>query len=80
MIQLSAVIIAYNEERNIAHCLDSIKEIADEIIVVDSFSSDRTKEICESYGAKVHQHKFEGHIQQKNYIFRKSFFPFRTLS
>lgn len=76
MIQLSAVIISYNEERNIARCLDSIKEIADEIIVVDSFSTDKTVDICTSYGAKVTQNKFEGHIQQKNYSLEKASFPF----
>ena len=76
MIQLSVVIITYNEERNIARCLDSIKEIADEIIVVDSYSIDKTVEICKSYSAKVFQHKFEGHIQQKNYALEKTSFYF----
>jgi glycosyltransferase involved in cell wall biosynthesis len=76
VVQLSVVIIAYNEERNIARCLDSIKEIADEIVVVDSFSTDNTIEICKSYGAKIIQHKFEGHIQQKNYTLEKASFDF----
>jgi glycosyltransferase involved in cell wall biosynthesis len=79
VIQLSVVIIAYNEEHNIARCLDSIKEIADEIIVVDSYSTDKTVEICNSYGAKIIHHKFEGHIQQKNYALDKTSFYF-TLS
>jgi glycosyltransferase involved in cell wall biosynthesis len=76
VIQLSVVIITYNEEHNIARCLDSLKEIADEIIVVDSYSTDKTVEICNSYGAKVFQHKFEGHIQQKNYALEKTSFFF----
>ena len=76
MIQLSVVIITYNEERNIARCLDSLKEIADEIIVVDSYSTDKTVEICNSYGAKVFQHKFEGHIQQKNFALEKASFVY----
>jgi glycosyltransferase involved in cell wall biosynthesis len=76
VIQLSIVIIAYNEERNIARCLDSVKGIADEIIVVDSYSTDKTVEICKSYGAKVIQHKFEGHIQQKNYALDKTSYDF----
>lgn len=46
MNKLSVVIITYNEERNIKRCLDSVKSIADEIIVVDSFSTDKTKDIC----------------------------------
>ncbi len=76
MIQLSVVVITYNEERNIARCLDSIKEIADEIVVVDSYSTDKTVEICNCYNAKVFQHKFEGHIQQKNYALEKTSFSF----
>lgn len=67
MIKLSVVIITYNEEKNISRCLDSVQSLADEIIVVDSGSSDRTKEICLSYGANVFEHPFEGHIEQKNY-------------
>lgn len=76
MIQLSVAIIAYNEEKNIARCLDSIKSIADEIVVVDSYSTDKTVEICKSYGAKVLQHKFEGHIEQKNYVLELTSYPY----
>jgi glycosyltransferase involved in cell wall biosynthesis len=67
MPKLSVVIITFNEERNIGRCLESVKDIADEIVVVDSFSSDRTKTICESYGVKFIEHAFEGHIKQKNF-------------
>ena len=49
MIQLSVVIITKNEERNIGRCLDSVKDVADEIIVIDSFSIDKTEEICKKY-------------------------------
>lgn len=66
MPALSAVIITYNEERNIARCLDSLQGIADEIVVLDSFSTDRTPEICRAYGVRWEQHVFDGHIQQKN--------------
>lgn len=66
-ISLSAVIITYNEERNIERCLLSLQGIADEIVVVDSFSKDKTEEICLQYKVKFIQNKFEGHIQQKNY-------------
>lgn len=66
-IKISVTIITYNEERNIARCLNSVKEIADEILVVDSFSTDKTKEISLSKGARFLEHKFEGHIQQKNW-------------
>ncbi len=65
--RLSVVIIAFNEEIHIGNCIKSVTQIADEIIVLDSFSTDRTVEICENMGATVIQHAFEGHIQQKNY-------------
>lgn len=67
MANISAVIITYNEERNIARCLGSLAGIADEIIVVDSFSTDKTEEICNRYKVSFVKHPFEGHIQQKNY-------------
>ena len=66
MSLLSVVIISYNEEKNIGRCIDSVKKIADEIIVVDSFSTDRTREIALSKGAIVKQEKFRGYIEQKN--------------
>ncbi|MDR0581870.1 MAG: glycosyltransferase, partial [Prevotellaceae bacterium] len=49
MQKISAVIITFNEERNMLRCLQSLDGIADEIIVVDSFSTDATKEICRQY-------------------------------
>jgi glycosyltransferase involved in cell wall biosynthesis len=76
MPQLSVVIITFNEERNIARCIDSVKGIADEILVVDSFSNDKTKEIAEANGAKVVLHKFEGHIEQKNWALSQANYPF----
>ncbi len=66
MPQLSVVIITFNEEKNIARCLESVKTVADEIVVLDSFSKDKTQVICESYGVRFFQHTFDGHIQQKN--------------
>ena len=67
MIQLSAVVITYNEEKNIERCIQSLKKVADEIVVVDSFSTDGTEKICRSLKVKFVQHKFQGHIQQKNF-------------
>jgi len=65
MIKISVAIITFNEENNIKRCIDSIKDIADEIVVVDSLSSDKTCEIAENLGAKVIEQKFLGHIKQK---------------
>ncbi len=64
---LSVVIITHNEEENIFRCIDSIKDLADEILVVDSFSTDRTVEICNASGCKVIPHQFEGYGQQKQF-------------
>lgn len=57
--QISAYIIAFNEEQNIGEAVKSVLW-ADEVVVVDSYSSDRTAEIAESLGARVVQVKFEG--------------------
>ncbi|MFO8055476.1 MAG: glycosyltransferase family 2 protein [Bacteroidales bacterium] len=66
-MKISAVIITYNEEHNISRCLESLQKVADEVIVVDSYSSDRTEEICRSFELRFIQHAFEGHIEQKNF-------------
>lgn len=66
MIKLSVVIITYNEEKNLDRCLLSVKEVADEIVVLDSFSTDETRAICENHHVRFFQHTFDGHIQQKN--------------
>jgi glycosyltransferase involved in cell wall biosynthesis len=65
-MKLTGVIITFNEERNIERCLSSLKKVCDEIIVLDSFSSDQTEAICRKHGVKFVQHAFDGHIQQKN--------------
>jgi glycosyltransferase involved in cell wall biosynthesis len=67
MPQISAVIITYNEERDIERCLKSILGVADEIIVVDSFSTDKTEDICKRYDVKFFRHPFTGYRDQKNY-------------
>lgn len=72
MTKISAVIITFNEEHNIKRCLESLKGIADEIVVVDSFSTDKTEEICKSFNVQWIQNKFEGHIEQKNFALEKA--------
>jgi glycosyltransferase involved in cell wall biosynthesis len=65
--KISACITAGNEEKNIRRCLESVKW-ADEIVLVDSFSKDKTVEICKEYTDKIYQHKWLGYIGQKNLI------------
>lgn len=67
MIKISALVIVFNEEKKIARCIGSLKSVADEIIVVDSYSNDNTKAICLDAGVKFIEHNFDGHIQQKNF-------------
>ncbi|RYD82325.1 MAG: glycosyltransferase family 2 protein [Sphingobacteriales bacterium] len=64
---LSAVIITKNEEKNIAACLQSLQGIADEVIVVDSFSTDKTEEVCKSFGATFFSKEWEGYASTKNW-------------
>lgn len=61
------MIITYNEEGNILRCINSVKDLADEILVVDSLSTDHTVEICMSSGCRVMTRKFEGYGQQKQF-------------
>ena len=65
-MRLSVVIITFNEEKNIGRCIDSVKNVADEIIVVDSCSMDKTAEIAKSKGAEVILQPFLGYVEQKN--------------
>ena len=74
-VPLSVVIITYNEEASIGRCLDSVKDLADDIVVLDSFSSDRTCAIAGEKGARVFQQAFEGHIEQKNAAIRLAKYP-----
>lgn len=76
MPPISAVIITLNEESNIKRCISSVKGVADEIVVIDSESTDRTVEIAESMGASVFIHPFEGYHQQKNYGISKASHPY----
>lgn len=66
-VSLSVVIITYNEEANIGRCLRSLQELADDIVVVDSGSTDRTREICRAFGARCLVRPFPGYGAQKRY-------------
>lgn len=64
---LSVVIITYNEEKNIVRCIESVKGLSDDIIVVDSGSSDNTRWLAENAGAKVFLRRWDGYSSQKNF-------------
>lgn len=64
--KLSVIIITKNEEKNIKECLESVKW-ADEIILVDAFSTDRTIDIAKSYTDKIFQREWIGFAAQKNF-------------
>lgn len=66
MQKISAVIITFNEEKKIAACLASLQGVADEIVVMDSFSTDKTPEICKQFAVKFYQQAWAGYGQQKN--------------
>jgi len=71
-VSISVTIITKNEAKNIVACLDAAFQVADEVVVVDSLSTDGTQEICREKGAIVFEHPFEGHIQQKNVAVQKA--------
>ena len=62
---LTAVILTYNEENIIKHCLEALNFV-DEIIVFDSFSTDKTSEIAKQHKVKFVQHKFVNYAAQRN--------------
>ncbi len=66
-MNISATIITFNEERHLAQCLESIRGIADEVIVVDSGSEDRTREIAVSHGASFFVRPWTNYSDQKNF-------------
>lgn len=65
MEKLSVIIITHNEEKNIERCLESV-QWADEIVVLDSFSQDRTVELCRKYTDRVYQENWNGYGRYKN--------------
>ena len=67
MPALTATLISYNEELDLPRALESLAGIADEIILVDSGSTDRTLEIARAFGARVYTRKLDNFADQKNY-------------
>ena len=70
MVTISLCMIVKNEERVLGRCLESVQEIADEIIIVDTGSEDRTKEIAEKYHARVFEQEWQDDFSRaRNYSF-----------
>ena len=67
MQQISATIITRNEEQNLERCLQALRGVADEIVVVDSYSTDRTLEIARRFGCKITSREFHGFGSQRQY-------------
>ncbi len=64
MIDLTAIILTKNEEKNLQECIDSVRDVAKRIVVVDSYSTDDTLKIAEANGADIYQHPFENYGKQ----------------
>jgi glycosyltransferase involved in cell wall biosynthesis len=68
MTSLTVIILTFNEELHIQRCIESVKDIAQQIIVVDSFSTDKTIDIATSLGVEVVQHEFINQAQQFQWV------------
>lgn len=75
MTPISLVIITLNEEKNIERCIKSVLDVADEIVVLDSLSNDKTKEICLKYPVRFIEQPFLGYIEQKNKALEFATYP-----
>lgn len=67
MTALSVVVITFNEEDKIGRCLESVRHLADEIVIVDSLSTDGTERIAKEFNVKFISQAFLGYIEQKNF-------------
>ena len=65
-LALSVAVITLNEEENLPRCLESVRELASEIVVIDSGSTDRTREVAASFGARFETQPWQGYVAQKN--------------
>ena len=79
MHHLSVVIITFNEAHNIGRCLDALAGVADEVVILDSFSTDNTERICREKGVRFEQHAFDTFYAQKNRAVDLAAYP-RVLS
>src|SRR5215471_17535293 len=66
-VDLTLIVLTHNEELHIEHCLNSVRDWIGEIIIIDSFSTDRTLELCRKFTDKIYQHAFENQAKQFNW-------------
>lgn len=64
---ISVIVLTFNDEQQIEYCLQSVARLTDDVVVVDSFSSDRTQDICSTYGARFFRHEFVNQAIQFNW-------------
>lgn len=74
-VKLSVVIITFNEARNIGRCLTSVQNVADDIVVIDSYSTDETPQICAEYQVRLVARAFTGYVDQKNFANEQALYP-----
>jgi glycosyltransferase involved in cell wall biosynthesis len=68
-LSITAIVLTFNEEKNISECLESISHLCNEIYILDSHSSDKTLEIVQKYSDKIFYHPFENYSKQRNWAF-----------
>lgn len=71
-VKITAVVMTFNEEKRIQNCLESVISVVDEIVIVDSYSTDTTEEKCLKYGVKFIQNKFDGYIEQRQFAISRA--------
>ncbi|RYE50118.1 MAG: glycosyltransferase family 2 protein, partial [Sphingobacteriales bacterium] len=69
-LPISVIILTYNESKNIYDCLESVKELTDDIILIDSGSVDDTLTIASAYSTTIYHHPFENYSKQRNWAFQ----------
>ena len=67
MANLTIIILTKNEEQNLEKCITSFKGVAQRIVIIDSYSTDKTVKLAKSLGAEVYEHQFENHAAQFNW-------------
>ena len=67
MDKITVLILTYNEEKNLRYALENVKDWVNEVVILDSYSTDKTIEIAENYAAKIHYRKFDNFSAQRKH-------------